>query len=363
MATSEQSPASRSRLRTVAFRLALLSGGLSAGLAIAIGALVALDWATLREDIDSARTNDAAWHDPNTRFDSEIGWVPIASSRVQKDWGTISTNAAAFRSPEPRPGATSVAILGDSVTWGYGVDGSVPFASKLDAQLQARGAQAFNLGVSGYGIGQSVLWFERSADSLPQLSDVVLAVCAQNDVADTQMNARYGRRKPLFRLQADAPERLVTEATPIRRLSLRHAYTDSRFLRGALSRIPGADAFVRNRMGDVQLDRTETDAVIGLLLQRLRASVEARGAQLHVLLLPSRDDLVAETDDYRLLRDRSLAAGLPLIEVVGALRATRRIPRGVQRSAYLYLDEMHLQPYAHTVVAAELERGLRLRTR
>ena len=92
-------------------------------------------------------------------------------------------------------------------------------------------------------------------------------------------------------------------------------------------------------------------------------SVEARGAQLHVLLLPSRDDLVAETDDYRLLRDRSLAAGLPLIEVLGALRATRRIPRGVQRAAYLYLDEMHLQPYAHTVVAEELERALPVRTR
>jgi len=304
------------------------------------------------------RDAESAWHDANTRFDPEIGWVPIPSRSVVKSWGTISTNAQGFRSPELREGARQVAILGDSVVWGYGVDGRIPLAARLDAALQPRGLQVLNLGVSGYGVGQSALWFERSAAAMPALSHVVLGLCSGNDIADTRSNTRYGRRKPLFRTDAGEEAGLRLENSAIRRYSLRHAYTDSRFLRTALSQIPGLTAFATTRMGDVVVDRAETETVIGLLLERLRSEVQRRGAKIHVVLLPSRKDLAAETEDYWLLRDISRRAGIPPIEVVSAFRAPRRVPSGLTLADVLYLDRNHLQPLGHTLVAAELAKAL-----
>lgn len=304
------------------------------------------------------RDAESAWHDANTRFDPEIGWVPIPSRNVVKNWGTISTNAHGFRSPELREATRQVAILGDSVVWGYGVDGRIPFAAKLDATLQTRGLQVLNLGVSGYGVGQSALWFERSAAAMPELRHVVLGLCSGNDISDTRSNTRYGRRKPLFRTDVGKDRGLRLENSTIRRYSLRHAYTDSRFLRTALSQIPGLTAFAAARMGDVMVDRTETDAVIGLLLERLRSDIQARGAKLHIVLLPSRKDLAVETEDYRLLREVSRRVGIPPIEVLSAFRAPRRIPTGLKLAEVLYLDRNHLQPLGHTLVAAELAKVL-----
>jgi len=184
---------------------------------------------------------------------------------------------------------------------------------------------------------------------LPRLRYAVLALCAANDVKDTQSNARYGRRKPLFRATGPGGSgEIALESGAIRRHSLRHWLTDSRLLQGALARFPAQGERILASLGDVLLDRAETDLVIGALLARIARETRDRGGALHVLLLPSRDDLVREGDDYALLRSHVLSAGLPLIEVVAPLRAATR---GGAQPERAYFDAMHLRPNAHALVA------------
>ncbi|MEZ4216890.1 MAG: hypothetical protein R3E88_10475 [Myxococcota bacterium] len=338
----------------MALRVASAALGTVLGIALVGAALVALDGALLLEDFAAARANATSWHDPNTRFDPELGWAPIPSRRVELDWGTIETDEHGYRSPPLRPGSARIAVLGDSVAWGFGVDGDAAFPARLSRALAPFGVDVANLAVSGYGLDQTWLWFARQREALPALRHVVLALCARNDVADTQSNARYGRRKPLFRRARTgeaSDDGIVLDDGPIRRHSLRHWYADSRFLRGALARVPALDAFVRARLGDVLLDRAETDAVIGALLARIDRETRARGGELHVVLLPARDDLDGEGDDYRLLRARTLSARLPLVEVLARLRAATL---GGARSQAVFLDAMHLRARGHAIVARAL---------
>jgi hypothetical protein len=208
-----------------------------------------------------------------------------------------------------------------------------------------------NLAVSGYGLGQMLLWLREQRTTLPALRHAILAVCTDNDVDDTASNSRYGRRKPLFRFRDGA---LVVEGVPIDRHSLRHWYTDSRFVRGLLGRAPRIESMLLARMGDHRLGPEETNAVIRRLIAAIRDEVRSRGGVLHVVLVPSRRDLPAASADYEVLRQAALASGDPPIEVGELMRGLGLPPDA------LFLDASHLTPRAHGIVAfavrARLER-------
>jgi len=325
--------------------IAAIALGCLAGAAILAIGLIALEWSALEQDSARLRERDTSWHDPNTRFDAELGWAPIPSRAVDFDWGEIRSNSHGFRSEELRDDAEQLVVLGDSVAWGFGVSGERIFSALLDRALHPDGMQVSNLAVSGYGVGQDLLWLERQRETLPRLRHAILALCANNDIADTASNARYGRRKPLFRYE-DGELRLV--GTPIARNNLLHWYTDSRFLRSALGRAPGFERWLLARIGHVRLDVQESDAVLDALLVRLRDEVAARGGQLHVLMLPSQRDLPTRSEDYERLRQAAFAASVPVVEVDERLQLAGRDP------SQLFLDATHLRPRGHAIVARAL---------
>lgn len=69
---------------------------------------------------------------------------------------TVETNALGFRSPDIDPSRPLTAVIGDSITFGYGVENEETLAAQLEARLPEM--QFLNAGVPGYQLGQ-----ERSA--------------------------------------------------------------------------------------------------------------------------------------------------------------------------------------------------------
>lgn len=94
----------------------------------------------------------------------------------------------ATRPVETRDGLRRIVILGDSVTYGHGLDASQTFPQVLERKLreQGRDVEVFNMGLPGWSTRQERIAYGRIARKYkPNL--VVLAVCL-NDLAELQIN-------------------------------------------------------------------------------------------------------------------------------------------------------------------------------
>jgi lysophospholipase L1-like esterase len=136
------------------------------------------------------------------RYDSELGWFPIANSRKQITASRTITavhNSLGFRSTEPvQNGASSVVFLGDSLVWGFDVEAPERFTDILQAKHPEW--IVHNLGVSGYGTDQEYLVLQKFFDRLlPRV--VFLVICGDNDNEDNSWNFRGGYYKPWFTLE------------------------------------------------------------------------------------------------------------------------------------------------------------------
>ena len=136
------------------------------------------------------------WHGAMpTHFDSQLGWSNIPNNSVVIKGVKYSTNSLGFRSSEINPEMKHLVLVGDSVTWGLGVNDDKTASNSIEKKLT--GYQVINLGVSGYGLDQSYLNLERSIDSIkPEIIGVI--IYTGNDLIDTSTNSSYGKSKPLF---------------------------------------------------------------------------------------------------------------------------------------------------------------------
>lgn len=94
----------------------------------------------------------------------------------------------ATRPVESRAGLRRIAILGDSVTFGHGLDAPQAFPQQLEARLRAAGrdVEVLNIALPGWSTRQERLAYERIARRY-RPNTVVLAVCL-NDLAELQIN-------------------------------------------------------------------------------------------------------------------------------------------------------------------------------
>jgi lysophospholipase L1-like esterase len=190
-------------------RVALATGATVA--ALLLGELL---WRAFRTARFGPTTNPAY-----VLHDDELGWryAPLARARHQTDDFDvgIELNAQGFRDApfDAHPGRTRIVALGDSLTFGWGVEASQGFTSRLEALL---GADVINLGVGGYGTDQELLLWGRVGRALqPKL--VLLTVCA-NDLQELSRPAAYGRYKPRLE-QHDGTLRLLGTPVPDNRLA------------------------------------------------------------------------------------------------------------------------------------------------
>lgn len=145
-----------------------------------------------------------SWDERNVmyRYDSTLGWFPIKNLEVNIQGDHYENNSKGFRdiehTPDNRPG---VLVLGDSFTWGYGVDQKNRYTDLLRRKLPL--VSIFNLGVSGYGTDQEYLLLLREFDFYrPRI--VFLEFTTSNDELDNSTNVNYGTYpKPYFKVNGE----------------------------------------------------------------------------------------------------------------------------------------------------------------
>ena len=92
------------------------------------------------------------------------------------------------RPVEAREGLRRIAVLGDSVAYGHGLEAAQAFPHLLERTLRASGhdVEVFNIALPGWSTRQERIAYERIARKYKP-SEVVLAVCL-NDLAELQIN-------------------------------------------------------------------------------------------------------------------------------------------------------------------------------
>jgi len=111
----------------------------------------------------------------------------------------MRTNSLGARGPELAAsvpaGALRVAYLGDSFTFGQGVEEEEAFATVIGEQLAARGVpvETLNFGVSGHGTPQSIALLERQV--VPLQPDVVVLNVFANDLSAEDSYCLRGRNR------------------------------------------------------------------------------------------------------------------------------------------------------------------------
>jgi lysophospholipase L1-like esterase len=181
-AVQSRPPMARLSLRRLAARTLLLAAGLALGLAAAELAV-----RLLRPQPVMVVSRGLYQADPPRRYRLAPGFRGRLTNRVEFDT-RVETDAAGLRGPEAgprRPGVLRVLALGDSFTFGVGVEQAEAWPARLAAHLAAAGqpAQALNAGAPGFGVPDEVAWLAKWG--LPLDPDVVaIAVFVGNDLQD-----------------------------------------------------------------------------------------------------------------------------------------------------------------------------------
>ncbi len=95
----------------------------------------------------------------------------------------IVTDRRGFRSEEVHPGKPTIALLGDSITFGYGLENEQTLAAKLNGLLEKK----FNVvsgAAPGYTLGQEAAVYRKKIE--PLHPDTLVLVFYWNDLSDTE---------------------------------------------------------------------------------------------------------------------------------------------------------------------------------
>lgn len=133
---------------------------------------------------------------------SRIGW------ELQPDRPHHGHNAAGFRGPqrdEIKPKETwRIAVLGDSITYGLGVDYNRTYSAELERLLRERGesVEVLNFGVPGFNSNQELaILNDRVWNYDP---DMVIMTFSTDDVETTPIVIEIGGQPILFRNQYES---------------------------------------------------------------------------------------------------------------------------------------------------------------
>ena len=237
-------------------------------------------------------------------YDPVLGWKhrPGQTGRFRKPGSfdtSVTINSAGFRgpehAPEPSPGIERIVVLGDSVSWGYGVEDAEVFTERLAARRP--GTEVVNLAVSGYGTDQQSLLLER--DGMTWHPALVLQQVCANDFRDVTQELVHGiYPKPRFHFSAGelvAPTGAVPSA-PVLDRGLFWLETRSWLWRLVNLSKPGASAVGAVRRAAWQAGLSKSSApepppglgerLVVALLARSNGIARGGGARFAVFLAP-----------------------------------------------------------------------------
>ncbi|TSC59482.1 MAG: hypothetical protein Greene041662_458 [Candidatus Peregrinibacteria bacterium Greene0416_62] len=113
-----------------------------------------------------------------TSNNPEISYELIPNITQKAYRSIVKTSTLGFRSEEIDPSHPLIAVLGDSITFGYGVENDETIAAQLEEQLPQ--FQFLNAGVSGYHLGQETALYKEKIAALHPAA--VILVFYPNDM-------------------------------------------------------------------------------------------------------------------------------------------------------------------------------------
>jgi hypothetical protein len=191
---------------------------------------------------------------PQREFDPYLGWRGRPDLRVvlrERAFSIgIEQNSHGFRDLErsiERPAHVDrILCVGDSFTWGWGVEQEDIYTRRLERLLSAAGrpTEVLNAGVGGYGTDQELLYLRRAG--LRFRPDIVICQASGTDLEDITLGASQGMYfKPYFLKSQAGSLRLAQFPVPPMRGLNRLAYWVSRRSRLAY--------FIRHRIDTTTL--------------------------------------------------------------------------------------------------------------
>lgn len=126
------------------------------------------------------------------QYDAELGHKYVPNQRACLQYGNrnylIHTDERGFRNAlEKRTGRLRIIFLGDSYTSGYGITNPRRFTELLESEYDC---EVVNLAVSGYGVDQQVLAYQKYAHEIEH--DIVVFMPLLDDLARACVKARTG---------------------------------------------------------------------------------------------------------------------------------------------------------------------------
>jgi lysophospholipase L1-like esterase len=204
------------------------------------------------------------------KFHPELGWETIPGKTVTNGKITYTTNSMGMRSREVDSSINHILMVGDSVTFGLGVNNNETVSHYLEKEQSEY--QVLNLGVPGYGIGQYYLNLKRHIDKLnPKL--IVLILYTTNDLDETIKDNRFGISKPFFFYENGNLSNLNSN---ISRFSCSNLYSRLRFAKYLIG-----DCILR------VIERDDATATITRLIEEIRKLGMQRNIPTLTVLSPA----------------------------------------------------------------------------
>jgi lysophospholipase L1-like esterase len=295
--------------------------------------------------------------------DRELGWKLVPGAEDEDGGVRVKINEDGLRGPRvtrPKPGGLlRILWLGDSVTFGYGVERDEDtFPFRVSEAFRDLGysldPESVNAGVGGYAPWQQLAWLEREGWSYEP--DLIVVGFVLNDLTEPLSLVRYGGQGEGWQLARTARSRLDRwlSASALATF-VRDGIATLRFGRDVKL---GAQAL---EAADVKRLIADPDAplwqrswsITEANLVRLFASARGRGVPVVLVIFPYAFQLEAPdalSGPQRRLESIARAANVPALDLLPAFAAHR---------GELFLDQSHLSVAGHALAAEEIEPFIR----
>jgi hypothetical protein len=301
--------------------------------------------------VDPRRTHPRFFYSAHPRIGFTMN--PAFRGRFrQREFDTaVAIDSLGIRDREygpSRPGTRRIVVLGDSYTFGWGVEAGERYVDRLETLLNGRGSSRWEVvkaGINAYGTREEGLWLSEYGWALdPEL--VILEFCMGNDYADNfapgyRVEDGYlvAKRPAPDADAAAAPAPPASALEPLKRWARRksHLYVflrdRVRWIRFGVGRAERGRGALRdfNASVDEGLPATERH------LREIAEDARRHGVPVVVLIVPMRHQLYesraieAELLEYpnRVSRAACESAGLEVFDLLPEFR--RAVAEGAPR--------------------------------
>ena len=297
------------------------------------------------------------------RVDPEVRYVLSPNQKGWVDDGFVTTNSRGFRGgevdiPKP-PERLRIVALGDSVTFGWGVNDADTFCQQLEQQFRARrpdvDVDVVNLAVPGYATRQEVALLQRNLAALQP--DVVLLGFYENDLPDTMDDKNVSGTRITVARPTDGQELRMSPGPSswIERQARRSraVYIASHALKGLVHRGEGkpGSSMERDLLEGRRSDELETAwQRVSAQLEALKSSAADRGFAAGIVVLPPREQVFGLYPDSEYQKRIGRVAGQLGMFVIDPLPFLKARPSS-KGTLFIPYDRNHPSAAGHRVIA------------